>query len=74
MLSYLQGIIIRTEGDFAVIKIMGDQELYWPKKSINFNYAEGETVNLGLFKEEPAPERNEEKAKVILRQIFQPNA
>ena len=74
MLNYLQGTIIRTEGDFAVIKITGDQELYWPKKSIDFNYTEGEIVNLSLFKEEPASERKEDKAKVILRQIFQPNA
>jgi len=74
MLNYLPGIIIRIEGDFAVIKLTGDQELYWPKKSIDFNYAEGETVNLGLFKEEPALEKDKDKAKVILRQIFQPNA
>jgi hypothetical protein len=71
MAGFLKGIIDRQEGDFLVIKITGDQEIYWPKKEIDWQYQVGETVNVFLSKNEPASV--EDKAKVILRQIFQPN-
>ena len=71
MAGFLKGIIDRQEGDFLVIKITGDQEIYWPKKEIDWQYQVGESVNVFLYKNEPASV--EDKAKVILRQIFQPN-
>jgi len=71
MPSFLKGTIDRQEGDFLVIKITGDQEIYWPKKEVDWQYQVGETVNIFLSKNEPASV--EDKAKVILRQIFQPN-
>jgi len=73
MPNHLTGIIDRSEGDFVILKISGDQELYWPKKSIDFSYADGDTVNIYLTKDEAAPAESGDEAKNILRQIFQPN-
>lgn len=72
MSSHITGIIDRAEGDFVILKIPGDQELYWPKNAINFSFAEGDAVNLYLSKEEDEA-LGEDKTKNILRQIFQPN-
>jgi bifunctional DNA-binding transcriptional regulator/antitoxin component of YhaV-PrlF toxin-antitoxin module len=74
MPNLLRGIIDREEGDFIIIKVAGDQDLYWPKKQISFHYNEGEAVNIYLSKDELETEMSEAKAKTILRQIFQPNA
>jgi len=71
---FLKGIIDRTEGDFLVIKFSGDQEIYWPKKNIDFNFSDGEAVNLILTKDEPATVDKEKQAKNLLRQVFQSNA
>lgn len=73
MTNHITGIIDRTEGDFIVLKIAGDQELYWPKKTIDFNYAEGDSVNIYLTKDQLATAGNEAETKNILRRIFQPN-
>lgn len=73
MPNHLTGIIDRAEGDFIILKVPGDQELYWPKNSLDFNYAEGDAVNIYLTKDELAAADNEIKTKNILRQIFQPN-
>lgn len=74
MASQLKGVIDRLEGEFAVIKIAGDQELYWPNNSISFNFNAGDEVNIVLTKEELiSQEANEDGAKNILRKIFQPN-
>lgn len=72
MSSHITGIIDRSEGDFVILKVSGDQELYWPKNAINFNFAEGDAVNIYLSKEEDEALKGD-KAKNILRQIFQPN-
>jgi hypothetical protein len=72
-MNKLQGVIDRTEGDFTVIKISGDQELYWPNNLINFNYQDGDIVNLYLSKDELETVSKTDEAKNILRQIFQPN-
>jgi hypothetical protein len=74
MSSYLKGIIDRAEGDFLVIKFSGDQELYWPKNSVDFNYSDGEAVNIYLSKNEPETVQKETNSKELLRQIFQTNA
>lgn len=74
MANVIKGIIDRTEGEFAVIKIAGDQELYWPKNNISFNYASGDKVNVSLNREEAVfIEGEDDNAKNILRKIFQPN-
>lgn len=72
-MNKLQGIIDRSEGDFAVIKISGDQELYWPKNLMDFNFQDGDLVNLFLSKNELETVSKSEEAKNILKQIFQPN-
>ena len=74
MANYLKGVIDRTEGDFLVIKLSGDQELYWPKNLIDFNYSDGEAVNIFLSKNEPETAKKEADSKDLLRQIFQTNA
>jgi len=75
MANVIRGIIDRTEGEFAVIMIAGDQELYWPKNNISFDYAGGDKVNISLNKEEASfIEVEYDSAKNILRKIFQPNA
>lgn len=73
MPSHITGVIDREEGDFIILKMSGDQELYWPKKNIDFNYAEGDAVNVYLSKDEIATADVEDKSKNLLRQIFQPN-
>ena len=70
---YLKGIIDRSEGDFLVIKFSGDQEIYWPKKNIDFVFSDGDAVNLILTKNEPETVKKEEMAKNLLKQIFQSN-
>lgn len=74
MPSYLTGIIDRVESDFIVLKLNGDQELFWPKNTIDFNYTAGDMVNLNLTRDEVKTIHEEDNAKNILRQIFQPNA
>lgn len=74
MANYLKGVIDRVEGDFLVIKISGDQELYWPKNSVDFNFSDGESVNIFLSKDEPETIKKEADSKDLLRQIFQTNA
>lgn len=74
MPTYLKGIIDRMEGDFLVIKFSGDQEIYWPKKNVDFNFSDGTAVNLVLTLDEPATIGKEEQAKNLLRQVFQSNA
>lgn len=74
MSNYLKGIIDRVEGDFLVIKIAGDQELYWPKNSVDFSFGDGEAVNIYLSKDEPETAKKESGSKDLLRQIFQTNA
>lgn len=74
MANFLKGIIDRIEGDFLVIKISGDQEIYWPKKSIDFNISEGDQINLFLSKDEPETQKTLSNTKDLLKQIFQPNA
>ncbi|MFA6526232.1 MAG: hypothetical protein WCT26_02340 [Candidatus Buchananbacteria bacterium] len=73
MPNHITGVIDREEGDFIILKISGDQELYWPKKNIDFNYAEGDAVNVYLSKDEIVTVDNEDRSKNLLRQIFQPN-
>lgn len=71
--NYLKGVIDRKEGDFIVIKIIGDQELYWPINMINFNYQDGDVVNIYLSKNEVNTDSQVNEAKNLLKQIFQPN-
>ncbi len=73
MNNYLKGVIDRSEGDFVIVKTTGDQELYWPKNSINFNYQDGEMVNICITKDEPETYSKTEEAKSLLKQIFQTN-
>jgi len=73
MPDYLAAAIDRIEGDFIILKVPGDQELYWPKNAISFNYSEGDAVNIRLSKDEAVTEDNTGKTKAILRQIFQTN-
>lgn len=73
MNNFLKGVIDRTEGEFIIIKTNGDQELYWPKNLINFNYQDGDVVNIFLSKNEPETYSKTEEAKNLLKQIFQPN-
>lgn len=73
MNNELQGVIVNEEGDFLVIKINGDQELYWPKNLVNFNYSLGDKVNLILKKAGLITNKDEIDPKKILSQIFQPN-
>jgi hypothetical protein len=74
MSAYLKGIIDRVEGDFLVIKFSGDQEIYWPKKNVDFNFSDGTVVNLVLTQDEPETVNKEAQAKNLLRQVFQSNA
>lgn len=73
MNNELQGVVVNEEGDFLVIKINGDQELYWPKNLVNFNYSLGDKVNLILKKAGLITNKDEIDPKKILSQIFQPN-
>lgn len=74
MANFLTGIIDRVEGDFLVIKLSGDQEIYWPKNLIEFNFSAGDQVNIYLSKNEMETSQNSTDAKNLLRRIFQPNA
>ena len=74
MANFLKGVIDRIEGDFLVIKFSGDQEIYWPKKLIDFNFSEGEQINIFLSKDELETQKNLNNTKDLLKQIFQPNA
>lgn len=72
MSTFLKAIIDRMEGDFLVLKITGEQEIYWPKNNLDFNYLIGDAVNLYLSKNEPQ-NTIENSSKDLLRKIFQPN-
>ena len=72
MANFLKAVIDRVEGDFLVVKISGDQEIYWPKNILDFNYSEGEMVNIYLSKDEPQAMESG-GSKDLLRKIFQPN-
>lgn len=69
----LKVLIDRQEGDFWVLKLSEDQELFWPKNKTNLFLTIGESINLCLTKNEIEKINQEEKAKNLLKQIFQPN-
>ncbi len=65
----LKAVVDRIEGDFLVLKVAGDQELFWPLK-MSAKAEEGEAFELLLRKDGGAEANNEESAKELLRQIF----
>lgn len=73
MTNGLKAVVDRKEGEFWILKISGDQELYWLKNITSINIKEGDVVNLYLSLDEVATINQEESAKNLLKQIFQPN-
>lgn len=73
-MNQLKGVVDRLEGEFYVIKLGGEQEIYWPKSQSGFIFTDGDVVNLTLSLEEADTIKREGEAKDILRQIFQTNA
>ena len=65
----LKAVVDRIEGDFLVLKVAGDQELFWPLK-MSAKAKEGEVFELLLKKDGGAEANDEGSAKELLRQIF----
>ncbi len=70
---FLTAIIDRMEGDFIVLVLGDGQEIFWPKKNINFNFSDGDMVNIYVTKNNPESEKLKNKTELLLKNILQTN-
>jgi len=70
---FLTATIDRVEGEFVVLILSDGQEIFWPKNNINFNFSDGDLVNIYLTKNNPDSEKIKNKAELLLKNILQTN-
>jgi len=70
---FLTAIIDRVEGEFVVLVLNNGQEIFWPKNNINFDFSDGDIVNVYLTKNNPETKKLNNKADFLLKKILQTN-
>jgi hypothetical protein len=67
---FLEAIVDRFEGEFAVLKLKTGDELNWPKSKLTPDIHEGSVVFLQAFSSQKTEEEREKLAKAILNKIL----
>lgn len=69
-MHYLNAIIDRLEGNFAVLRTQDQQELLWPKDNLPPYLTAGSAVKLIIKNDEALAEEQQKTAQALLQEIF----